>query len=263
MHDLRSASDSIAANGQANTGLDSISQRSAVHEPYKSLSMSSAGGSSLVTPMSSMDLEKSIKVREQAPIQLDRDPEKEMNHAGNGSQQPINIGDSASTSYSDRDGEEDDRTRQEDKSLNILLFLSGPCVLLSALNMVWACISLIVTTLTQPVRLCAKRPTFAQQLAGLLGPALNLQLRRIYTPLAPHADEDSSYRTFMLVMVHVISPFLSLGMMVVAWVLAVYWASSAVVGDPAGMDKRDDGREAVLWLRGRWECWLLHSVKEQ
>lgn len=224
--------------------------------------MSSNGDSLLMTPVSSIDLEKRSIAQEQARRQSERDPEKAMYKARNDSRQQTSMGDAASLSYTENDEDEDGRRLQEKKAVQILLFLSGPCVILSALNTAWACISLVITLLTQPVRVCAKRPTFAQQLGGLLGPALNLQLRCIYTPLAPHANEDSSYHTATLLMVHICSPFLSLGMMLVAWVLGVYWVSSVVVDDPAGMDKRDDGRDTVLWLRGWWEGWLLRSVKE-
>ncbi|KAK4547847.1 hypothetical protein LTR36_010566 [Oleoguttula mirabilis] len=225
--------------------------------------MSSTGGSSLMTPISSMDLEKNSTARQQTTARSDRDPEKAVYDArGDSQQQPGIMTDSASLSYSDDDGDNNGRRQQEESAVKIVLFFSGPCVILSALNTAWACISLVITLLTQPVRLCAKRPTFAQQLAGLLGPALNLQLRCIYTPLAPHANEDSSYHIVMLVAVHILSPFLSLGVMPVAWVLAAFWVSSAIIGDPAGVDKRDDGRDTVLWLRGWWEGWLLRSVKE-
>lgn len=260
-HSPRSARDT-AANERANYEHDNSSHHPD-YEPYKSPSMSSSGDSSVMTPMSSIELEKSNAALPQAPKRSPRDPEKAMYDPRNDSHQPRNTGDSASLSYSEDDGDDNGRRRQEERAVKIVLFLAGPCVMLSALNTAWACISLVITLLTQPVRFCAKRPTFAQQLAGLLGPALNLQLRCIYTPLAPHADEDSSYHTGMLVAVHMLSPFLSLGVMVVSWVLAAFWLASAVVGDPAGLDKRDDGRDTVLWLRGWWEGWLLRGVKEQ
>lgn len=152
---------------------------------------------------------------------------------------------------------------QEEKAVKILLFLSGPCVLLSAINTVWACIAVVITLLSQPIRLCAKRPTVGQQLAGLLGPTLNLQLRCIYTPLPPYANEDGSYDSFMLFAGHILSPFLSFIMMFAAWTLAVYWITSACVGDPAGQDKRDDGKDTVLGLTKWWEKWLMRSVKHE
>lgn len=207
-----------------------------------------------------MDLEKSSVTR--GVQRSAHDPEKALDRPRNDSHRPTSMADNASLSYSG-DGDDDRRAIQEQKALKILLFLSGPCVVLSALNTAWACIAIVITLLTQPVRLCAKRPTFGLQLAGLLGPALNLQLRCIHTPLPPHANEDRSYHAWVLVAVHILSPFLSLGMMLVAWVVAVYWVSSAVVDDPAGIDKRDDGRETVLALRGWWEAYLLRSVKDE
>lgn len=173
------------------------------------------------------------------------------------------MSDNISMTFSEDDSNTTGRRKQEDKAINILLFLSGPCLLLSLLNTLWTLLALLLTLLTQPVRLCARRPSFGAQLSGLLGPALNLHLRCIYTPLPPHADEDGSYYAAMLVAVHVMSPVLSLGVMFLAWVLAIYWVSSAVVGDPAGMDRRDDGRETVLGLRGWWESWLMRSVREE
>nr|POE65868.1 hypothetical protein CFP56_57558 [Quercus suber] len=222
---------------------------------YKSESVSSTGSSSVMTAMSSIDLEKSLAQTQQAPStpRSDRrDPEKAEGdfvlHADRTRANPNTI----TYTYAEADGDEVLRM-QETKALEIILFLSGPCVALSLLNATWTLISVVITLLTQPVRLCARRPSFGLQLAGLLGPALNLQLRSIYTPLPPHADEDTSYHTFQLMAVLLVSPLLSMGMMLVSWVVAVYWASSLVVGDPAGLDKGDDGRDTVLALRRWWE----------
>ncbi|KAK5112113.1 hypothetical protein LTR62_004455 [Meristemomyces frigidus] len=235
---------------------------------YKPSSFSSDGSDSLFTPMSSFDLEKSstdkhsrssdrkpgrvmYKVQRESPPQRQRSME-------------LRGDDRTSVAYSEPDEEGDDGRRlQEQKAAKILVFFSGPCVMLSALNTIWAIISVIITTCTQPVRLCANRPTFRQQLSGLLGPALNLQLKCIYTPLPPHANDDRSYHPWMLAMIHITSPFLSLGMLFMSWVLAVYWISSLVVGDPAGLDKRDDGRETVLSLRGWWERYLMSCVMDE
>lgn len=193
-----------------------------------------------------------------------RDPEKAM-HSGHNS--PNRSGHhNTNLTYDDDDEDEEldeGRQQQEDKAIKILFFMAGPCVALSAVNTLWAFIALIITALTQPIRLCARRPTFGQQLAGLLGPTLNLQLRCVYTPLPPHANEDGSYHNVMLFVVHLLSPFLAMAMMFASWVLAVYWLCSGVVGDPAGQDKRDDGKETVLGLRNWWERWLMKGMKEE
>lgn len=260
------------------TGHDRLRQHSA-YSSHKPGSMSSTGDSAVMTPMSSIDLEKAGLAREQATKppsngsrnsngskRSRRSRERDLEKAGhNGRNDAHNSSNHISGTYDDDEDEDVDEGRQiqEEKAVKILFFMSGPCVILSAMNTVWACIALIITALAQPIRICARRPSFGQQLAGLLGPTLNLQLRCIYTPLSPHANEDGSYHSFMLVAVHILSPFLSFFMMFAAWVLAIYWLCSGVVGDPAGQDKRDDGKETVLGLRNWWERWLMRCVKEE
>lgn len=248
---------------------------------YKSASMSSTGDSSMMTGISSIDLEKDSLGKEEiqkkqkgtsrdrqirehrSKDRQGRDPEKAAHSRSPGSHNRDSRGNANRVAYLEDDDADEARQLQEEKAVKILLYLSGPCVILSFLNAVWTFVSLAITSLAQPVRLCARRPNFGQQLGGLLGPALNLQLKRIYTPLPPHADEDTSYRTGMLLAVQLLSPFLSLGMMIAAWVVAVFWVSSVVVGDPAGTDKRDDGRETVMALRNWWENWLARSMREE
>ncbi|KAM0720066.1 hypothetical protein Q7P37_004202 [Cladosporium fusiforme] len=240
---------------------------------YKSASMSSAGQSSTMTGMSSFDLEKGMakeqeKQNRRSKRDSARDPEKAMysaqsprSHRSPRQSLRQSRDDAASATFSDVDSEIDaGLALQEEKAMKILFFLSGPVLALSMLNFIWTLISLVITTLSQPVRLCARRITFGQQLASLLGPALNLQLKSIYTPLPPHANEDGVFHPGMLVFVHLASPVLSIGVMVAAWVVAGYWLMAGIVGDPAGMDKRDDGKETVLGLRGWWENLLLKGI---
>lgn len=240
---------------------------------YKSASMSSAGQSSTLTGMSSFDLEKGMakeqgKQNRRSKRDSGRDPEKAFysaqsprsNRSPRQSLHPSRD-DAASATFSDVDSEIDaGLALQEEKAMKILFFLSGPVFALSLLNLIWTLISLVITTLSQPVRLCARRITFGQQLASLLGPALNLQLKSIYTPLPPHANEDGVFHPGMLVFVHLVSPVLSIGVIVAAWVVAGYWLMAGIVGDPAGMDKRDDGKETVLGLRRWWENLMLKGI---
>ena len=258
--------------GDLNTNHDQSQQHSTYGQP-KAGSMSSTAESAMMTPMSSIDLEKAGLAKEQEAKRSSReskrskrsrsskDPEKAVGGGRHDSHHPNNP--TSITDDEDDDEFDEGRCVQEEKAVKILLFMSCPCVILSAMNTAWACIALVITALAQPIRLCSRRPSFGQQLAGLLGPTLNLQLRCIYTPLPPHANEDGSYHTFMLVAVHILSPFLSFVMMFAAWTLAVYWLCSGVVGDPAGQDKRDDGKETVLGLRNWWETWLIRSIKDE
>lgn len=252
----------LAATEQNNTATTS----------HKSASMSSAG-----TTMSSFDLEKGMakeqdKQNRRSKRDSARDPEKAFysaqtptparsHRSPRNSRRPSRDGGAASVIYSDAESEIDEGLAiQEAKAMKILFFLSGPVIALSFLNLIWTLISLVITTLSQPVRLCARRITFGQQLASLLGPALNLQLKSIYTPLPPYANEDGVFHPGMLVFVHLVSPILSIGVAIAAWVVACYWLMAGIVGDPAGMDKRDDGRETVLGLRKWWENLMLKGI---
>lgn len=246
--------------------------------PHKSASISSTGTTSTMTPISSIDLEKS---RHSQPEPVERkhhstgadrqsrernvtDPEKATHNQARISPNRHSPQDVERVPYFEDEEVDENRQLQEKQAVKILLHLAGPCVVLSFLNAIWMLISLMITAMAQPVRLCARRPTFGQQLGGLLGPALNLQLKCIYTYLPPHADEDTSYRPGTLLVTQALSPFLSLGLMIAAWVVAVFWVSSAVVGDPAGTnDKRDDGRETALALRDWWERWLTRSIGDE
>jgi len=250
----------------ANTDLEHTAYLATSH---KSASMSSGG-----TTMSSFDLEKGTsgsKAKHDRRSKRDsaRDPEKVFynaqtpprSHRSARHSRRQSREDVESVMYSDADSEVDaGLALQEAKAMKILFFLSGPVIALSFLNLFWTLISLIITILSQPVRLCARRITFGQQLASLLGPALNLQLKSIYTPLPPHANEDGVFHPGMLVFVHLVSPVLSIGVAIAAWVVAAYWLMAGIVGDPAGMDKRDDGRETVLGLRGWWENLMLKGI---
>ena len=256
-----------------------IPPEACAYPPYRSVLHKSgslySSDSNVSMPTSSTELERA-KVQEHEPQRPSegreshrdarrRDPEKATqahdridSHHSNGCDFATRL-----TYEACEDEVDEGRQMQEEKTIKILFFLSGPCVLLSTVNTVWACTAVLITLLSQPIRLCAKRPTVGQQLAGLLSPTLNFQLRCIYTPLPPYANEDGSYNSFMLFSGHILSPFLSFFMMFAAWTLAVYWVSSKCVGDPAGQDKRDDGKETILGLTKWWEKWLTRGVKNE
>jgi len=233
--------------------------------PYKTASMSTGQSTLIPEQASKRDAEKSSPSRSSDRLykaNLSGDVEKGTRSPHRKSRAPDRSAKMPNVLYMPDHDSRDIRMLQESKACMILLFFSLPCAVLSILNAIWTIISLFITLLTQPVRLCARRPSFGQQLGGLIGPALNLQLKCIYTPLSPHANEDCSYHTLRLLMVQLLSPFLSFGMMIAAAIVAVYWLSSAIVGDPVGTDKRDDCRESVLLLRQWWETWLIRSIRE-
>lgn len=233
--------------------------------PLDTTSVSSTrnGSTTITSPYG--DPEKSYTIaqdRLSMPRSHQKDPEKaagSLRLPSNGRQRNM---DAISLSHSADEPDGPQRV-QEGNALKVLLFLSGPCVLLSIINAVWTCVAVVITLVTEPVRLCTKQCPFGRRLAGLLAPAIDLQFRGIFTPSPHHANQQAACRPFQLVVVLLMSPILSIGLMLVSWVVAVYWASSLVVGDPAGLDKRDDGEDTVLGLRKGWERWLMKGFREQ
>ncbi|KAF2135115.1 uncharacterized protein K452DRAFT_293462 [Aplosporella prunicola CBS 121167] len=120
----------------------------------------------------------------------------------------------------------------------------------------WTTVAIILAALLQPLRFCSMRPDYREQLVKFLGPPLNLQFRYIYAP-----PVSSMYNTPLLLMVHLLSPFVAMGIAFAAWISAAFWIYAAIIGDPGSRDGHNDGRESVLMVRSYWERWLLHAVR--
>ncbi|KAK5015344.1 hypothetical protein LTR39_002667 [Cryomyces antarcticus] len=109
-----------------------------------------------------------------------------------------------------------------------------------------------------PLRLCSTRTSFRAQCIAWLAPSLNLQLSLIYSTAASSTD---SYGVAMLLVIYLLSPIVSLGVAIAAWVAAVFWIFSAIVGDPSGPSSHNDGKETVLGVRAWWERWLTRALR--
>jgi hypothetical protein len=136
------------------------------------------------------------------------------------------------------------------------LYLSGPCALLSFLVMLWTMVALLISLLLQPFRLFSSRSTLPTQLTTFLAPPLNLQLHLVYSFSA--AD---NYSAPMLVVIHLFSPFVAVGVAIAAWTAACFWFFSAILGDPAGQDGHNDGKESILGVRNWWDRWLSRALR--
>lgn len=64
-----------------------------------------------------------------------------------------------------------------------------------------------------------------------------------------------------LVLFFLLSPLYSMAIAVATWVAGVFWFYAAILGNPDGKEDRDDGREAVLAVRGWWERCLIQSLE--
>ena len=119
---------------------------------------------------------------------------------------------------------------------------------------------LAISIILMPLHLCTTRRPLRWQISDLLLPALDLQLRLIYSD----CDTSLSARTPILVFVSVLSPIYAAVIAVAAWVAAFFWAYAAILGDPDGLGQpHDDGRAAVLRVRRWWERWLERSLNRR
>jgi len=164
--------------------------------------------------------------------------------------------DQSSTSSDETDRLDDQRLHLESKAMKILLYLSGPCVLVSLLLCIWSLIISFFTVLTYPLRLFS---TFCQplsdELRSLLARSNRLQLRVIYSFNITQGKNVSS-----LLLVHLLSPFVAMAVALSAWAVAIYWVFAAMIGDPDGTEGGGDGRATVLGLRTYWEMWLCKAM---
>ncbi|KAF2090287.1 hypothetical protein K490DRAFT_54680 [Saccharata proteae CBS 121410] len=158
----------------------------------------------------------------------------------------------------DEDALVDDELKLEEHALRILqqLHLSGFCCAMSFLITLWTLLALVLAALLQPLRFCSMRPDYREQVVKFLAPPLKLQLRMVYAhPLS------TMYNTPLLVLVHLLSPFLAMGVALASWTAACFWIYALIIGDPGSRDGHNDGRESVLTVRSWWESWLLRALR--
>ncbi|KAI4727169.1 hypothetical protein E4T49_05083 [Aureobasidium sp. EXF-10728] len=150
----------------------------------------------------------------------------------------------------------DQRLHLESKAIKILLYLSGPCVLVSFLLCIWSLVISFFTVLTYPLRLfSASRQPLSDELRSLLARSNRVQLRAIYSSNVTQGKSVAN-----LLSVHVLSPLVAMAVSLSAWAVAIYWVFAAMIGDPDGTEGGNDGRATVLGLRTYWEMWLCKAM---
>ena len=100
-------------------------------------------------------------------------------------------------------------------------------------------------------------------LTRFLVPPLRFQLRLVYSH--HELEPDSPRSTAMLIMVSLLGPFVATGVSTAAWVAAAFWMFAKILGNPnVNEDKdeeRNEGRAAVMGVRGFWEAWLIRGLR--
>ena len=115
-----------------------------------------------------------------------------------------------------------------------------------------------------PLCFCLKQRPICARLREFLSPLLTFQLGLVYSSY--HIEDPvhpKSSAIMGLVVVFMLSPLYAMAIAVATWVSGVFWLYTAILGNPDGREDRDDGREAVLAVRGWWERWLIQSLEPE
>lgn len=137
-------------------------------------------------------------------------------------------------------------------------FLDPFHCLFSAIFSIFALFAIIVLL---PLRLCRKECSPSISLVRMVAPVFRNHLQMIFAKSLDHAH-TFEFSPFCLIFIHAVSPILSIGNAIAAWIVAVFWVFAIIMGNPDGTEKRDDGRATVLMLRDWWERCLLFAIRK-
>ena len=149
-----------------------------------------------------------------------------------------------------------------DHAMWILLWLCFLDPIMSLFSAAVTVITVLLLTISYPViHLChLDTSSFGTLLIRTLAPLFRYHLRLFYAPSVDdmHTFDFSSTR---LVLVHLISPLLSIGVCVAAWIAGAFWLFTWTMGNPDGTEIVDDGHAAVLAVRDWWERFHLYAIR--
>lgn len=113
-----------------------------------------------------------------------------------------------------------------------------------------------------PLRFCSERLRVWARFRRSLSSLLVFQLGLVYSS-CDIGDPVRSWTSGIvaLVLVSVLSPLYAMTIAGATWVAGAFWFHTAILGNPDGREDKDDGRNAVLTVRGWWERWLIQSLE--
>ncbi|KAJ5081916.1 hypothetical protein NUU61_010180 [Penicillium alfredii] len=180
---------------------------------------------------------------------------------------------------------DDDPSDASQDALLMLFRLSLPVPIFSLCASLYTIGAVLFAILVLPARLCAlssylRSISFTGQLCDLLSPALHVHERLVgmrppavsnrsastqwirTEPDSDLSDPSAGYSVGAAISVLVLSPLLSVAILLFAWTAAFFWVFAMVLGNPDGTERKDDGRAAVLGVCRWWQTWLGKARKE-
>lgn len=137
-------------------------------------------------------------------------------------------------------------------------FLDPFHCLFSAFYSILAAFTILVLL---PLRLCQRECSPGISLIRMLAPVFRNHLQMIYAKSLVNVHKFE-FSPIILLLVNIVSPIISLGNAIAAWIVAVFWLFAIMMGNPDGTERGDDGRATVLMLRDWWERCLLSAVRK-
>ncbi|MCJ1455210.1 hypothetical protein MMC28_005564 [Mycoblastus sanguinarius] len=153
---------------------------------------------------------------------------------------------------------EDDEPRKH--RVWTMIYLSFLAPLFALLSCLYSTLATVIILVLGPLYFLATRRPLNGPFYRFLAPPLTFQLGLIFHDAESPTMTNSS-NAILLVLVNTCAPVYALGITISAWVVAVFWFYTAVLGNPDGQDGRDDGWEAVLAVRNWWARWLLIGLR--
>ncbi|KIW58157.1 hypothetical protein PV05_02704 [Exophiala xenobiotica] len=157
--------------------------------------------------------------------------------------------------------EASEEAKENDHAFWILIWLSFLDPLHCIFSALYSIFALFTIILLLPLRLCRRECSPTITLVRMVGPLFRNHLQMIFAKSLDHAH-TFEFSPACLVLIHLVSPIISLGNAIAAWIVAVFWLFAIIMGNPDGTEKRDDGRATVLMLRDWWEKCLLSAVRK-
>ena len=156
--------------------------------------------------------------------------------------------------------EQEQQEQEDEHAIAVVAFLSTLDPLYSAFSAIYSTLIGIIFLLASPLCLCDKSFSAGRSVVRLLAPVLRKHLKLIHAT-SINELHNLDFSPTKLILVHAISPVLSIGVAISAWIAACFWLFALMMGNPDGTERSDDGRVTVLNLRDWWEKFLLSSAK--